>query len=995
MQDFDALLEEHGKITRFHEFQNLMLHRIREILLVSSPYDSFILEEDGQLQEMVSSVYSEMSLTQAPNFTRVARGWSAIRRIKEDRQFDLIIVTLNLPDMHAVDFAREVAKYAPDTPVVLITFENRELRELMNHYDLSVFERVFIWQGDFRILMAIIKSIEDKRNIEHDTESVGVQVIIVIEDNINFYSAFLPQVYTEIFRHHRSLISEGVNVPHKLLRMRARPKIVLCDTYEEAWSYYRKYEECVLGVISDIEFPRNGVKDPQAGIDFARRVLESYFDIPILLQSDTHDLKKVAEDLNVSFLKKNSPVLHRKLRKFISDNFAFGDFVFRLPDGTEVGRARDLHQMEKQLKWVPQECLRYHAEHNHYSRWLKARTEFWLAHRLRPQKISDFQSIEELRRSLIGYLREFRQERFRGSITDFDPETFDTLSSFARIGTGSLGGKARGLAFVNTLINTFNIADRFPGVRISVPPAVVLGTDVFDLFLDGNNLREFAIECQDDNVLLDRFLHADFPEKIARHLESLLNLLRTPLAVRSSSLLEDSRYLPFAGIYKSYMLPNNHRDPAVRLVELISAIKRVYASTYSHHTKTYIKATPYRLEDEKMAIIVQKMIGAQHGQRFYPDFSGVARSHNFYPIAPATTEDGIVSVALGHGDSVIEGDRVIRFCPRYPQRLTQFAGVDDYLRYSQKEMYALELEDPDDISDHSREMKLVKYGLNVAEEDGSLNYVGSTYSIENETITDGLSRKGPRLVTFAPILKNKIFPLPGILELILEMGQWGMSSPVEIEFAVNMSTPPNAPKQFAFLQIRPLIKYHEADELDVDNFDKYRLLCQSPQVLGNGVIDSIHDVVVVDFERFDRSRSREAAQEVGAFNARFLNRNIPYLLFGVGRWGSGDPWLGIPVTWDEISGARVIVETGFKDYKVVPSQGTHFFQNITTFMIGYFTVNSYCDEGFVDWHWLADQPAVKEGTFARHLRFDQPVVVRMNGHKNKGIILKPQNRQRP
>ncbi len=989
MRDFDSLLQKHGKVSRFYEFQNLMRFRIRKILLVSSLYDSFILEEDGQLYEMIFSVYSEMNLTQAPNFTRVSRGETALRKIKSGDQFDLIIVTPNLADMNAVKFAGKVRSEGLDIPVVLLTFENRELLEILTKYDTSVFERIFIWQGDFRVLMAIVKYIEDRRNLIHDTQAVGVQVVLVIEDNIHFYSSFLPQIYTELFRHHNTLISEGVNVPHKLLRMRARPKIILCDSYEEAWDYYKNFEEYILGVISDIEFPYKGEKDPKAGIRFARAVKASHFDIPILLQSDSPDLKLVAEELGVSFLLKTSSMLIQRIRTFISKNFAFGDFVFRLPDGKEVGRAKDMQEMEKQLYLIPDESLRFHAERNHFSRWLKARTEFWLAHRLRPRKVTDYKSIEELRESLISYLKEFRQERSRGSITDLDPDTFDPNSSFARIGSGSLGGKARGLAFANTLINTFGISNQFKGVRIFIPPAVVLATDIFDQFLEENNLREFALDSDDDEEILQRFLQARFPETVEYQLMELLELFHCPLAIRSSSLLEDSRYLPFAGIYKTYMLPNNHHNARVRLIELLSSIKRIYASTFSSHTKSYMMATPYRLEEEKMAVIIQKMIGTQHEWRFYPDFSGVARSHNFYPISPAKTEDGIVPVALGQGDSVIEGDRVVRFCPKYPRHLNQFSSVDDYLKYSQRELYVLRLEDPDDNSDHSREMKLEKLGLDYAEKDGTLALVGSTYSVENDTITDGLSRQGPRLVTFAPVLKSDMFPLSDILELILEMGHWGMSSPVEIEFAVNLSLPPGQPKEFAFLQIRPLIKCQEAEELNVDNYQEEQLICQSPQVLGNGVIDNIYDIIVVDFNRFDRSQSTLVAHEVGSFNAKLLQKSIPYLLIGVGRWGSADPWLGIPVRWDEISGAKIIIETGFKDFKVVPSQGTHFFQNITSFMVGYFTVNSYTNEGFVDWEWLAKQPAVEEKKYTRHLHFNQPIIARMNGHKNRGVILKP------
>ncbi len=989
MSEFQELLADHGDAIRFHEFQNLMRYRIRDVLLVSSLYDSFTFEEDGQLHEMIMSVYHELNLTQAPNITRVSTGKTALNLMQADDRFGLIIVTLNLGDMHAVEFAERIRKLEKTTPVILLTFETRELAETINQHDLSIFEKVFIWQGDFRILIAIIKYVEDRINLDHDTRAVGVQTIILIEDNIHFYSSYLPMIYDELFRHHHNLISEGVNLPHKLLRMRARPKIILCSGYEEAWDYYKTYEEFILGVISDIDFPRNGKSDPNAGIDFAREVKSSHFDVPILLQSDSERQKQAAERLGVAFLLKTSSTLHKKVRRFMIENFAFGDFVFQLPDGTEVGRAENLKQLEHRLRDIPEASLLYHAERNHFSRWLKARTEFWLAYKLRPAKVSDYSSVADLRNGLIRYLKTYRQERSQGNITDFDPNTFETTSGFARIGGGSLGGKARGLGFANSLINTFKISDRFKGVRIFVPPTVVLGTDIFDAFMDDNNLREFAIESQDDSEIIKRFLEAEFPIDITEKLKSLLDLIHEPLAIRSSSLLEDSRYLPFAGIYGTFMIPNNHHDPETRLIELISAIKRVYASTFSYHTKSYIRATPYRLEEEKMAVIVQKLVGTQHEERFYPDFSGVARSHNFYPIAPMSSADGIVSVALGLGDTVIEGDRVIRFSPKYPKHLSQFSDVDDAMRYSQKELYALELSDPNSDVDHNRVMPLKKYGLDVAERDGSLAYVGSTYSIDNHAITDGLSRVGPRLVTFAPILKSNIFPLPEILELIIDMGSWGMSSPVEIEFAVNMLPPPGEPKEFAFLQIRPLIRCHEAEDLHIEDFKEEDMICQSPQILGNGLIDVIQDIVVVDYHNYDRSKSLQVVQEVAGFNAQLIKNDTPYLLIGVGGWGSADPWLGIPVKWEEIAGARVIVETGFKDFKVVPSQGTHFFQNITSFMVGYFTINSFSNEGFVDWDWLAEQKEVESREYTRLLHFDEPLIVRMDGHTNRGIILKP------
>jgi hypothetical protein len=741
-------------------------------------------------------------------------------------------------------------------------------------------------------------------------------------------------------------------------------------------------------VISDVEFPRNGEKDPRAGIRLAKEIQASHFDVPILLQSDSVELEEAARDLGVSFVLKTSPSLLEEVRDFMVRYFSLGDFIFRTPDGDEVGRARDLRDLERQLKRIPDESLLYHSKQNHFSRWLKARTEFWLAHKLRPRQVSEFKSVGELRNHLINSLKNFRREQGRGLTSDFDPRTFDPASSFARIGGGSLGGKARGLAFVNSLLSSYRLGDQFAGVQVAVPALVVLGTDVFDQFLDENNVRRFALHCENDKELFERFRSARLPEETRTRLSEYLELVHYPLAVRSSSLLEDSRYQPFAGIYRTDMLPNSHKDPAVRLEELTAAIKRVYASTYSQVSKGYIKATSYRLEEEKMAIIIQRLVGTRHENRFYPDFSGVVRSHNFYPTSPMVASDGIASVALGLGKPVVEGELAVRFCPRYPRHVIQFSDTASTLKYSQKWFYALEMEDPEDDSDHSRELPLVKHGLEVAEHDGTLAAVGSTYSAENDAIYDGISRDGMRLVTFAPILKSNLIPLPEILRLIMDLGRLGMNTPVEIEFAVNYPGDAKAVREFAFLQIRPLVASRESDELDVNGYPSEQIVCRSDQVLGNGQISDIRDIVMVDIDRFDRARSAEVAIEVGQFNARLMADQVPYLLIGVGRWGSADPWLGIPVSWDQIAGARVILETGFKDIKVEPSQGSHFFQNITSFQIGYFTVNANVPGESLDWKWLKSQPIVENKDFTSHIRLKQPLVVRMNGHSHRGVILK-------
>lgn len=988
MPGFHEVLKEYGHSSRFHAFQNLMQYRIRKVLLVCSLYDSFIFEEDGQLYERLYSEHHNLSLITVPTLVRVSSGKEALERIPND-DIDLVITTLNPGDMHALDFAQKVRAQEVDVPVVLLTYDERGLSQLASRHDLGVFENVFLWQGDFRILIAIIKHIEDRRNVEHDTEAVGVQSIILIEDSVHFYSSYLPTFYTQIFHHSLTLISESLNASQRFLRMRARPKILLCTTYEQAWDYYLTYYRCVLGVVSDIKFPREGKIDPEAGLRFARHVKQSHSDIPILLQSNQPKLRRRAEEIGASFLYKSSPTLLKELQEFIKRYFSFGDFVFNLEDGSEVGRAADLRQFEKMVAQIPPESLRYHAERNHFSNWLKARTEFWLAHRLRASKIGHFGSIEGVREHLLSSLAEWRRERYRGTVVDFDAENFET-TNFARIGGGSLGGKARGLGFTLSLLANFNLRNRIPGVAIEIPPAVVLATSVFDRFLDENELREFALHSNEDEEIHRRFLRGTFPPDILRDLLAFIDRVSYPLAVRSSSLLEDSRYLPFAGVYDTIMLANNSNYREIRRAQFLSAIKRVYASTYTQQSKAYIKSTPFRLEEEKMAVIVQKLVGTTHGSRFYPDFSGVVRSHNYYPRPPMRTEDGIANVALGLGESVVGGYRSIQFCPKYPRHSTQFSDVRDTLRSTQNRFYALELPDPGEAeSPEQARLHVQRYELEDAEEDGTLASVASTYSPDNDALYDGVAREGHRVVTFAPILKSEVFRLASILELICDMGHWAMNSPVEIEFAVNLSTPPGARKEFAFLQMRPMVAGHELEELSIDDVDPAEVLCRSPQVLGNGVIDDIYDVVLVDPEKFERNKSRSVAYEFKMFNGQLTRENRNYLAIGMGRWGTSDPWLGIPVTYDQISGARIIIEAGMKDITVEPSQGSHFFQNLSSFGIGYFTVGKTNQEEWIDWDWLMSQPRHSERNYVYHLRFEEPLLCKMNGHQRAGVVCRP------
>jgi len=976
---------------RIKKFQRLMHFKIREILLVSSIYDNYLFEEDGRLYELIRQEYQNLNLSHSPEITHVTSGKEAIELLTNEDNFDLIITTLHIEDIHVIRFAQMVREAGINTPIILLAYDNRERKELVTHYDTSIFERIFIWQGDYHLLIGIIKYMEDRLNVEDDTKTAGVQTIILVEDNVKFYSSYLPLIYTEIFKQSQRLISEGVNLTHRFLRMRARPKILLCTTYEEAWDYFDKYEEYILGLILDINFKHNGEKDPEAGIKFARDVKARHKDIPILLQSSNADFLAKAHEAGASFLLKGSPTLLHDLRDFMMNNFGFGDFVFLMPDGSEVGRARNLKEMVELLQTVPEKSILYHGEGNHFSKWLKARTEFWLAHKLRPREVSEFDTIVELKSLIISSIKEYIDARQRGVITDFDKENFDPNNSFARIGWGSLGGKARGLGFINTLIMNYHMRNKFKNIEIFVPSAIVISTDVFDYFLEKNDLENFALNEDDDLKITQRFIEAkDFPQDITNKLSDFLDITQGPLAIRSSSLLEDSQFQPFAGVYETYMIPNSNPKKNVRLKELLQCIKSVYSSTFHKKAKDYMKATSYRLEEEKMAVIIQRLIGSEKNGRFYPDFAGVAKSFNFYPVPPQKATDGISQVALGLGKTVVEGGNTVRFCPKYPKHLLQFFSTKETIKNAQQDFFALDIKDHllpkiKDVED----VLVKKYDLHQAEEDNTLYSVGSTYSPENEAVYDGISRDGMRVVTFAPILKHNIFPLPEILDMLLEIGTWGMGTPVEIEFAVNLDVPRDKPKEFAMLQMRPLVIHRESEELNIEEETLDKIICQSTQVLGNGVINDIHDIVFVDINKFERSKSKVVAQEVSQINSKLLNEKRQYILVGMGRWGSLDPWLGIPVTWDQISGAITIVEGGFKDLNVTPSQGSHFFQNITSFRIGYFTVNTFTQNGFINWDWLLEQKPANETTYVKHLYFKEPLTVKISGHQNKGIILKP------
>lgn len=968
-------------------YRDLMSHQVRHVLLASSLYESFILAEDGHLHERILGKFLEASPREPPDLTRVSSGREALAVLRGGgRHVDLIIASPDLGDMDAVALARAIADEGLRVPIALLGYDREDLRVVERRMDGTGILHSFLYQGDARILMAIVQAVEDRLNVERDTK-IGVPVFLVVEDNVRFYSAFLPVIYAEVQNLSESVQFEAGNRLQRIMRMRARPKILLANTFEGAMRDFGRYRASIMGVFSDMQFPRGGAPDPDAGQALVRAIRALEPEIPVSLQSSHAENRRVAEELGVGFLLKGSPDFLLQIRRYLSEHLFFGDFVFRNGEGREIARAADLRALVSLLKSVPAESVAYHARRHDFSRWLRARAEFGVAARLRPRVLEDFPTVEVLRESLVRDIDEYRRERNRGSVNPFREGAFDGEEGVVQVGSGSLGGKGRGLAFASRLLDEVRLSHRFPGVRVHVPPAVVLATGVFDAFLDGNGLRTLVLEGRHERETLRRILAAPLPDDAMRALERVVAVVRTPLAVRSSSLLEDAPQQPLAGVYGTWLLPNDHPDPKRRLAQLVDAVKRVYATTFAPRARAFLEATHYRLEEEAMAVIVQRLVGRRHGERYYPDMSGVARSYNYYPQSPARSEDGIAAVALGLGKTVAEGGACLRFSPVHPGHIMDHGSAEMTLECAQRSFWALAM--GGDASGWEQDGPLVSLPLRTAERDGTLSAMASTYSAENHAIYDGIGRPGVRLVTFAPILKHGLFPLAPLLRELLALGRSGTRLPVEIEFAANLGEA-GRQAELGFLQLRPVAQGRQREDADLSRVRPDRVFCESPSVLGQGRWDDLTDWVVVDRNRFERSQSGEVAAAVAHLNGRLAAEGRTYGLIGVGRWGSSQPWLGIPVRWEDISEARIIVEAGFRDFRVAPSQGTHFYQNLVSLGVGYFTVNADAGEGFVDWEWLAGAPEVAADGAVRLIRLPTPAVAILDGRSRRGVLMKPE-----
>ena len=976
-------------------FANLMNKRILNVLLIATNYDAFMLEDDGRIDEQVFNEYTSLSLRYPPRFTQVSTAAEAFAVLTQTH-FDLVICMPNMDDSDIFSTANDIKSLYPEIPIVVLTPFSREVTKRISSEDLSSIDYVFSWLGNSELLLAIIKLLEDRMNVDDDIEEVGVQTILLVEDSIRFYSSALPHLYKFVLQQSKEFSKEALNPHQRTLRMRGRPKILLARSYEEAELLYSKYKGHMLGIVCDMSFKKEGEKDNHAGYKFACRVKNEDRFIPIIFDSSESSNKVYADELNSSFVDKNSKSFPQDLRKEIRNNFGFGDFIIIDPiKKEEVMRICSLKDLQRKVFDIPDDSLIYHLSHNHFSRFFYSRAIFPVAEFLKGIDVSDYHDMNEARKVIFEAIVSYRKIKNSGIVAVFEKDRFDEYSNFVRIGENSLGGKGRGLAFMGQMIKrrTKEMEEKFPNALIQIPKTVVLATDIFDEFMEGNDLYQVALQDLPDEDILRYFLKASLPKRLIEDLIIFFDVVKTPIAVRSSSLLEDSHYQPFAGIYNTYMIPK-FEDQYEMLEKVSNAIKGVYASVFFKDSKAYMTATQNLIDQEKMAVVLQEVVGQTVGNRCYPNISGVARSLNFYPVGDEKPEDGIANIALGLGKYIVDGGVTLRFSPLHSHNILQTSSLDFALKETQTKFYALNLESlAADLFSTDDAYNLLKLSVKEADGDGTLQYIASTYDPYDQVLMEGYyPGKNRKVITFSGVLQHDVFPLAPILDYILKLGQEEMGRPVEIEFAVNLEKDKERGISgiFYFLQIRPIVDSKEMMEEDLSLIQEEDTLLYSYHALGHGISNDVFDLVYVKTDQFNASNNQLIAYDIEKLNKQFVEEGKNYVLVGPGRWGSSDTWLGIPVKWPHISNARVIVESGLENYRIEPSQGTHFFQNLTSFGVGYFTVNPYIKgDGVFDEVFLNAQPAVQETTFLRHVRFEKPITIKIDGKKNIGVVMKP------
>lgn len=970
-------------------FKRLMQNRIYKVLIICSNYDYYMLEEDGRIDEQIFNEYVDLNLRYPPTFLHANSGKRALKLL-ENEKIELVITWLDAGSNKSFEVSKQIKEFSPNIPIAALSHYSTELRERLDREDISSIDFVFHWGGNVDIFLAIIKLAEDAMNAERDILEIGVQAILLVEDSLRFYSHYLPNFYKIILKQTRSFMTEGLNEHRGMILMRGRPKILLATNYEDGVAIFEKYKHNLLGVISDVSYFKDGVKDSKAGFLLAKHIHKQDKYFPFLLQSSELKNGAIAEELGIKFLYKNSERLSIELKKYITEYFSFGNFEFWDPINKKVvDEATDLKSLQRKIAVVPLESIIYHAKRNQFSKWLKSRALFPIANLFAQIELEDFDEEDHLREYIVQAIKTCRIDRSRGVIAKFRRDKYDEYLGFSRIGEGALGGKGRGLAFVDNFLKRHNLFEKYPGITISIPRTVVLSTEVFDEFMEENDLFEFVVQDDvSDQEILDEFISKDLPDWVTKDIKAFLNYSTRPIAVRSSSVLEDSHYQPFAGVFATYMVPPV-KDNLDYMLDMVSkAVKSVIASSFYSESKIYIKATSHSLDEDKMAVILQEVTGKDYGDVYYPNVSGVARSINFYPIGNEKANEGIANIALGLGEIIVGGGRTLRFSPYHPKKVLQLSSPGSAQRETQKHLFGLDLNPESYKVSISEAVNKKRIRLKQAEKHGSLKFVASTYDLQNNIIRPGINYDGLRVLTFDNILKYNSFPLAEILQDLLRIGQREMRNPIEIEFAVNLDVPKGKNKIFSFLQIRPIVESNDVNNIVPDDFDINDSIIYSESALGNGKYDHIKDFIYVKPEAFNSAATRDIATAVEQINKKFEKNDEQYVLIGPGRWGSSDPWLGIPVTWSQISSAKVIIESGLENYRIDPSQGTHFFQNLTSFKVGYFTINPFIGDGHYDIDYLNKMDAVYEDEYIRHIKFKDYLTIIIEGRKNRALILK-------
>jgi DNA-binding NarL/FixJ family response regulator len=967
-------------------YHNLMQFKVKEILLVSTLYDAYILEnEDRFFEQSMGEVY-HLNLSSLPSITGTSSPEDTLELL-ENRGFDLVILMMGINNTIHIELSKKIKEKYPDLPIFLLLNNNSNIRFFENQSrKLSTIDRIFVWNGDSKIFFTMVKYAEDKMNAENDTKIGNVKVILLVEDSAEYYSRYLPVLYSIIFEQTEKLIADvNNNEFNKIARMRARTKVLLASNYEEAIDYFSRYKDYVLCVISDVKFKKNNELYDKAGIELLKHIKNEINDLPTILQSSDAEYSKDAYKLNSIFINKDSETLLQDLKDFIIYYLGFGNFVYRDRLGRQIAVAKSLKEFETHLRTIPDESLIKHASKNHFSLWLMARGEIQVAKIINPVKVSDFNTTNELREYILNVISKYRQDKDKGKVINFDKSiTFDgkNIISFA---SGTLGGKGRGLAFINNLVNNVDFHNIISDINIKTPKTIIIGTSEFEDFINKNNLNKYIYTEKNYNNLKKTFLKLQLSYNLTKRLKILLKLIKKPLAIRSSSQFEDSMMHPFAGIFSTFMLPNNNPDFNIRLQQTMDAIRLVFASIYSDTSRNYFKAVNYKIEEEKMAVIIQEVVGNQFNGCFYPHFSGVAQSYNYYPVANMKPEEGFTVTAVGLGRYVVQGEKAYRFSPKYPK--VEINSIKDLYKSSQVYLYAVDMNKKDiNLLEKGEEAALIKMDISEAEKHGTLDHCASVYNVENDVISPGLTSNGPRIINFADILKYDYIPLSKTINTILDVVEEAMGTPVEIEFAVDLNKDKNYNASFYLLQIKSLIGSDNDYNINIDKINKKNTLLYSQKSMGNGKIDDINDIIFLDNDKFDKTKTLEMTYEIEKLNAEMISKNKKYVLIGPGRWGTRDRFIGIPVTWPQISNAKVIVEMSLKDFPLDASLGSHFFHNLTSMNICYFSINSLSVDNYINFDILNKQKLINRTKYFKHIRFNKPLTIKIDGKKRISVI---------